>query len=153
MSRNISWSPKNGTPQMVHFLFNPFKGRKTIIIFASSTSQLPPAAVLHLSQQPRPLHLAVPSNSARHPGRSASSWRYLHGPHIRRKRNTCIYIYLRNRIDIFFGLLWVNPVMSQKNDLHMRIEALTRNKPVFFNMLLKKNVPVCWKNTVFGKNP
>ena len=27
---------------------------------------------------------------------------------------------LRNRIDIFFGLLWVNPVMSQKND-HMRI--------------------------------
>ncbi len=28
--------------------------------------------------------------------------------------------YLRNRIDIFFGQLWVNPVISQKKD-HMRI--------------------------------
>ena len=36
----------------------------------------------------------------------------------------------------------------------MRVEELTRNKPVFFQHVVeKKNVPVCWKNTVFGKNP
>ena len=63
-----------------------------------------------------------------------------------------LYTNLRNCMDNCFCLLWVNPVMSKNNDhiwgsYLMRVEALTRHKTVFFNMLLiKKRGYVCWKN-------
>ena len=62
-----------------------------------------------------------------------------------------LYTNLRSCMDNCFCLLWVNPVMSKKNDhiwgsYLMRVEALTRHKTAFFNMLLiKKRGYVCWK--------
>ena len=55
------------------------------------------------------------------------------------------YIYLRNRIDIFFWSIMGKPRNVQKKwpyaylgSYLMRVEALTRNKPVFFQHVVEK---------------